>query len=98
MARIHFRGQVNRQLRGLRFEAGSKIECGATAEYEGREAGMLTSLAQSPLLGCPIALAMLHRRAAAPGTRIQLAGSEVEGEVVEVPFVAWGDEAGDSGT
>lgn len=88
VARIHYRGQVNRLVRGLAFD-GEPPARGARLSFEGRDAGAVTSVARSPALGRPIGLALVHRRAAAPGTRLSITGSEGggEAEVRDLPFV-----------
>ncbi|MEW5915500.1 MAG: glycine cleavage T C-terminal barrel domain-containing protein, partial [Gemmatimonadota bacterium] len=58
VARIHFRGHVNRCLRGLRF--GGSLEPGARlVDREGREVGDVRSAALSPRLG-GVALGMVR--------------------------------------
>ena len=64
MARVAYRGKVNRRLRGLDLPA--PVAPGATVRLQGRDVGVVTSSAVSPRLG-PIALAMI-RSEAAPGT------------------------------
>jgi folate-binding protein YgfZ len=86
IARIHYRGQVNRVPRGLRLP-GAPLPDGTALLHDGRDAGALSSAVQSPLVGGTIALAIVHRRAAEPGTRLQLAGGG-EAEVVTLPFAA----------
>lgn len=119
VARIHYRGGVNRHLRGLRLEKvpgtsekvpgtttgevpGASEEVPGTPEsekvpgtlekvpgteltIEGRGVGRLTSVARSPRFGV-IGLAVLHRRGAEPGTRLDLADDAGTAEVVELPF------------
>jgi len=86
IARIHYRGQVNRVPRGLRLP-GAALADGTTLALDGREAGALSSAVQSPLVGGTIALAIVHRRAAEPGTRLQLAGGG-EAEGAALPFAS----------
>lgn len=78
VARIHYRGGVQKVLRGLAFQ-GTAPETGAPLLHEGREAGKVGTVVQSPGLG-PVGLAILHRRAAEPGTRLELP----DGGVAEV--------------
>ncbi len=85
VARIHYRGQVNRHLRGLRFEADEVPEAGSGISFEGAEVGKLTSPIFSPQLGQPIGLALIHRKASDPGTPVELASGAAE--VTELPFV-----------
>jgi folate-binding protein YgfZ len=88
IARIHFRGQVQRQARGLTFEPGAAVAAGEELSFEGRPAARVTSVAESALLGRPVGLALVHRRAAEPGTRLTRASGAAAGEaeVVALPF------------
>ncbi|HXT20342.1 MAG TPA: glycine cleavage T C-terminal barrel domain-containing protein [Thermoanaerobaculia bacterium] len=89
IARIHYRGQVNRVLRGLRLAAGADVAAlgdGTEVRLEGRPLGTLSSAVRSPALQAPIALAILHRRGAEPGTRVEVDGAG-EAEVTALPFV-----------
>lgn len=86
VARIHYRGGVQKALRGLVLEAGALPPSGTALLYEGREAGAVGSAVHSVILDRPIALAILHRRAAEPGTRLDLAGGG-SAEVRSLPFV-----------
>ncbi len=73
LARLDGRGgHVNKALRGLRL--GAPARAGDAIEREGREVGRITTAALSPRLG-PIAMAYLHRSAAEPGMRVDVAGS-----------------------
>jgi aminomethyltransferase len=85
IARIHYRGQANRLMRGLRLPAG-RLPDGTEVGFEGRPLGTLSSAVDSPSLGGALALAVLHRRGAEPGTRVQLPRGEAE--VVALPFAA----------
>ncbi len=82
VARLHYRGKPNRQLRGLRLAApastGDEIKLGQ------RTIGRLGSVAQSPALG-PVALALV-RREAPPGSEVTVGPDEVGARVVELPF------------
>ncbi len=61
VARIHFRGHVNRHLRGLRFDEAATIPAGAElSDASGKAVGQVRSSAISPRLG-GIALAMIRR-------------------------------------
>lgn len=89
IARIHYRGQVNRVLRGVHLASdalrGAALPDGTELQLEARPLGVLSSAVASPLAG-PIALAILHRRGADPGTRVEVAGRGAA-EVVALPFV-----------
>lgn len=86
VARIHYRGGVQKSLHGLDFGAGPAPAPGTPLLHEGREAGIATTLVDSLALGRPIGLAILHRRAAEPGTRLELTGGGAA-EVRRLPFV-----------
>jgi len=82
VARIHYRGHVNRRVSGL-LGAESVIEPGTEILFEGERVGEVTSAAPSPSLGRPMALAMVHRKA-------QEAVSLEDGtllSLVDLPFV-----------
>jgi folate-binding protein YgfZ len=84
VARIHYRGGVQKSLRGLVFD-GAPPAPGTPLLHDGREAGKTATAVHSIALGAPIGLAILHRRAAEPGTRLEIAeggGAEVR----ELPF------------
>lgn len=69
VARIHYRGQVHRALRGLAFEAmpsrGAKILAG------GSEVGAVATAVESPDLGS-IGLAVLKRQGTEPGATLEI--------------------------
>jgi len=71
VARIHYRGGVQKELRKLRFEGGAMPHAGARLLCEGRDAGAATTAVQTPD-GRAIGLGIVHKRAAAPGTRLEL--------------------------
>lgn len=82
VARIQYRGHVNRLLRGLRLPGPARP--GDVLYVDGRQAGTITSFAQSARHGA-IALAWLRRAHAVAGTRVRLA-DEGEALVVALPF------------
>jgi tRNA-modifying protein YgfZ len=85
VARIHYRGGVQKGLRGLVFD-GSAPPPGAPLLLDGREVGAATTVVDSIALGRPIGLAILHRRGAEAGTRLEVGGGGVA-EVRDLPFV-----------
>ena len=86
VARIHYRGGVNKGLRGLDLGAAPPPPPGADVLHDGRSAGRLGSAVVSPALGRTVALAVLHQRAGEAGTEVEVAG--VGPAVVrELPFV-----------
>jgi folate-binding Fe-S cluster repair protein YgfZ len=85
IARIHFRGKVNRSLRGLIFEPGSEPRAGSELTWNDEVVGVMNSVANSPAIGCSIGLAIVHHKAA-PGSELTtLAGSC---RLVELPFLS----------
>ncbi len=82
VARLHYRGKPNRQLRGLALSApaspGDELSLGE------RTVGRLTTVASSPRLG-PIALALV-RREAAPGATVRVGSEGRSARVVALPF------------
>lgn len=90
IARIKYRGHVAKKLTGVMFERPVKVEAGATIHSAaGKEAGRLTSVADSPRLGRTIALAYLKYDYLAPGTSVKvISGTDVfEARVTELPFM-----------
>jgi tRNA-modifying protein YgfZ len=81
VARAQYRGRVNKLARGLELPAA--VAPGAVVRAGGREAGRLTSVAETPDLG-PVGLAIL-RRDAAPGSEVEVEGAGTA-RVVELPF------------
>ncbi len=86
VARIHYRGGVARRLCGLQFDGDEPPPEGTELLLEGRPVGRVGSVAVSPVLEGPVGLAMLHKRGAEPGTRLEVAG-DGEAEVTELPLV-----------
>lgn len=84
IARIHFRGKVNRSLRGLVFEKGAAIASGARLLAGGDAVGVVNSSAESPLMGRPIGLAIVHHKAAIGAELATDAGDPCR--LVELPF------------
>jgi tRNA-modifying protein YgfZ len=78
VARVHFRGHVNKHLRGVRGAGMEPIQSGATLHDEaGAQVGDVRSAVRSPRLGA-IALAMI-RREVEPGAAL-VARWSTEGE------------------
>jgi folate-binding protein YgfZ len=85
VARIHYRGGVQKSLRGLVFD-GPPPAPGAPLLLDGREVGAATTIVDSIALGRPIGLGILHRRGAETGTRLEV-GDGGKAEVRDLPFV-----------
>lgn len=73
VARIHYRGGVQRLPRRVRFAPDARLERGAELLLEGRPVGRATSLAREPENGDLVGLSLVHRRAAEGGTWLELA-------------------------
>lgn len=82
VARVHYRGGVQRGLVGLRLAANA--DPGAELSFEDRLVGTLGSVVADPELGW-LALAIVHRRGAEVGTRLLLPDGS-PAEVVPLPF------------
>jgi folate-binding protein YgfZ len=83
VARMFHKGHPNRLLRGIELtDAG--VSRGQGLFLAEREVGKIGSVGDSPRYG-PIALAIV-RREAEPGARLTLAGSDITGTVIELPF------------
>jgi len=100
IARMESRGRRAKVLRGLKLTTDDRrpttddqpvvggqwsVVVPAKLEVDGKESGDLTSLVVSPRFG-PIALAYVRSAHAAPGSVVGIAGSDITGEVVELPF------------
>jgi aminomethyltransferase len=102
IARMESRNRLAKQLRGLKLTADhrrpttdqrpttnngglSSLIVPAKLEVGGKEAGDLTSVAVSPRFG-PIGLAYVRSAHAEPGGIVGIAGTDLAGEVVELPF------------
>lgn len=72
VARIHYRGGVQRRALGLRF-AGEAPAPGTALLFDGREVGRATSVTRSPRLGA-LGLALVHRRAGEPPVELAVDG------------------------
>src|SRR5262249_34705449 len=81
VARLHYRGKPNRQLRGVRLPDAAAT--GDELTFETRTVGRLRSVARSPRFG-PIGLALVRREA--PVGSVVTVGDGGQGEVVELPF------------
>jgi folate-binding protein YgfZ len=90
VARIHFRGHVNRRVAGLALRGEQPPARGSRVLKGEAQVGQVTSAVRSPARGAAIALAMLRREVLEPGTplTVEVEGGHVQAEVVSLPFVA----------
>jgi len=88
IARITYRGHVNRKIVGFRFADTRVPPAGAAVVVEGREVGRITSAVVSPALGAALALGFLRREHWEPGTRVEVRGGDapLTAEVAALPF------------
>jgi folate-binding protein YgfZ len=88
VARITYRGHVNRRVVGFRL-AGSRVPArGATVTAEGREVGRITSPVRSPALGV-VALGTIRRESAEPRTPVEVevaGGAPIPAAVAALPL------------
>lgn len=82
IARMESRNRLAKQLMGLRLPRA--VELGGKLRREGKEAGDLTSVVDSPRFGL-IGLAYVRTASATPGTTVEVSEG-VTAEVVELPF------------
>ena len=70
MARIKYRGHVNRLLVGFVFDGDRVPEFGASVRKDEKEVGRILSAVHSFSLDRPIALGFVRRECAEPGTAV----------------------------
>jgi folate-binding protein YgfZ len=89
VARIDSRGgNVPRRLRGVVLGDGTVPPLGATVQSEGKEVGRLTSVAFSPRLDAPVALAYVRRAVEVPTeVVVQWEGGTSSARVEALPLV-----------
>jgi folate-binding protein YgfZ len=91
VARVHFRGHVNRHLRGLMMSSGAAAPGATIADANGKPVGDVRSTALSPRLGS-IALAMVRREVESGSTVNVTVKSDsaeptvIPAQVVRLPF------------
>lgn len=93
VARIKWRGHVNRHLSGIVMEEGFTPSAGAEIFAGEKKIGTITSPAFSPALGRSIALGYLRREFVEPGTEVDISspeGTKGKGTVKPLPFVRSG--------
>jgi tRNA-modifying protein YgfZ len=89
VARVHFKGHVNRHLRGLRISGTTSVPTGAALFGEGdKSVGEVRTSVVSPRLG-PIALGMIRREVGFGATvSARWEGGEARAEVCALPLPA----------
>jgi folate-binding protein YgfZ len=88
VARITYRGHVNRKLVGFRFADARKPARGAPVRVADKDVGRITSSVVSPATGAVIALGFLRREHWTPGTAVEVTGPDgvLAAEVASLPF------------
>lgn len=84
IARLHFRGHVNKSLQGLVF--GQAPATGKLQTADGKDVGRVTSFVAESALGRPIGLGYVRREASEPGTKLTVEGGGTV-EVRALPLV-----------
>jgi folate-binding protein YgfZ len=89
VARIDALGHVNKHLKGLKIALGPVPPQGATIEVAGKAVGTITSAADSPGYGHPVALGYLRTAHAVAGTEVQVRQGDATWSAVvsELPMV-----------
>jgi folate-binding protein YgfZ len=90
VARVKYRGHVNRALTGLALDGARVPAPGARVEAGGQDIGRVTSAVRSLALGQPIALAYVRREHWTPGTAVEVqqdGDAAIPARVVALPFV-----------
>jgi folate-binding protein YgfZ len=88
VARVTFRGNLDRRLGGISVQSEVPPARGAEVRAEGNKVGSVTSSAPSPRLGCPLALSILKTACLTEGTivEIDMNGKAVPGRIVSLPL------------
>jgi folate-binding protein YgfZ len=89
VARVKYRGHVNRALSGLVLEGDRLPAAGSAVVAEDKDVGRITSAARSIALGAPIALGYVRREHFAPGSAVGVIDGDarIPARVAELPFV-----------
>ena len=89
VARVKYRGHVNRALSGVVLDGDLVPSPGDAITAGDKEVGRVTSAVRSLALGRPIALGYVRREHFEPGSAVtvQVGGTAVPARVAELPFV-----------
>ncbi len=89
VARVKYRGHVNRALSGLVLDGDRVPASGAKVVADGKEVGRITSAVRSIALEKPIALGYVRREHFAPGTDVVVQDGDtvIPARLAELPFV-----------
>ena len=88
VARIKYRGHVNRALTGLTFDGDRAPKPGAVIEAEGKDVGRVPSAVRSFALNRPIALGFVRREHLEPGTAVTVKDNDLTlaARITALPF------------
>lgn len=88
IARVTYRGHVNRKIVGFVFPDERIPAAGAAVTVDGREVGRITSAVVSPALRRGLALGFLRREHWQPGTEVRVTSNDgqLTAEVAALPF------------
>jgi folate-binding protein YgfZ len=88
MARVTYRGHLNRGLGGIAVAGTGIPPHGTPVMAGGQKAGEISSAAFSPRLGCPLALAVLKQDFLNPGTPVEILfdDAQIPGKVISLPL------------
>ncbi len=88
VARVTYRGHLDRRLGGVAIRHDEPPGKGAQVSSGGTAVGHVTSAVRSPLLGRPLALAILKTEFLTPGTLVEVSYEDKShpGEVVSLPL------------
>jgi folate-binding protein YgfZ len=86
VARVRFRGHLDRNLRGIKMEG--KPEPHSEVRLQDQKIGELTSVEFSPVLGKPLGLAVLKKSVSSAGVDVQVVSGQgyIPGSIVELPL------------
>lgn len=88
VARIDSRGHVNRHLRGVVIKENRLPPEQARLVVDGADVGVLTSIAESLMVGAPVGLGLVRREVEPPRDAIiRWEGGETAGEIRALPLV-----------
>ncbi|HUG35739.1 MAG TPA: glycine cleavage T C-terminal barrel domain-containing protein, partial [Candidatus Limnocylindrales bacterium] len=89
VARVKYRGHVNRALSGLILDGPRVPAAGAAVMAEDKDVGRITSAAWSYTLGAPIALGYVRREHFEPGSAVTVRDGDaaLPARVAALPFV-----------
>ena len=88
VARVKYRGHVNRSLTGLTFDGDRVPRNGAVIETDNRQVGRVTSAVTSFAVNRPIAIAFVRREHVEPGTLVTVRDNDLTltARVTALPF------------